>query len=129
MGDLPLCSHKRMAFSEKVAMVKAQMDVVKARQYALFSSGMMEMMGCLPKWLGGVLMRMQNSSVIVSNINGPGDTLFLNGHRVVSASGIVQNHHGISLSFCTAGYDGTCSVSLFADAMVCGKRTAPKILE
>merc|ERR1740123_2965246 len=90
---------------------------------------MMELMGWLPKDLVGVLLRMQNSSVIVSNINGPTSTLFLKGHRVLSASGIVQNHHGISLSFCIAGYDGTCSVSLLADAQVCGKRTAPKILK
>jgi len=127
---LPICSDKRISFEGKLVRIKSQMDTVKARQYALYSSCMMEMMGYLPTFVMRLLMRLQNSAVIMSNINGPRDTLFLDGRRVLSAAGIVQNHHGVSLSFCIAGYDGTCSVSLLADSMICGgKKSAKDIMK
>merc|ERR1712013_143668 len=126
---LPICSAQRISFEAKLIRIKNQMDTVKARQYALYSSSMMEIMGYLPALMISLLMRLQNSAVIMSNINGPRDTLYLGGNRVLSAAGVVQNHHGVSLSFCIAGYDGTCSVSLLADSMICGgKRSAKDIM-
>ena len=128
--SLPLCSDsERMSFGAKLAQIKREMDAIKRRQYSLFSCALLVFTGALPACVVRFLISLQNASVIVSNICGPrSDSLFLKGRPMLCASGVVQNSPGIALSFCVTGYNGHLSVSLLADQLINGPKTAEQIM-
>jgi len=126
---LPLSISCAMPFASKLQAIKAQMDMVKRRQFALMSCQLIRWTGYCPPFLIKFLLKLQKASLIVANVNGPRDTLYLDGHRIVGASGVVQNSPGISVSICVAGYDGQCSVSVLADQSISGSNTSQSLLK
>lgn len=62
-------------------------------------------------------------------VNGPKEALFVNGNRILGASGVVQNSPGISVSICVAGYNEHLSITVWADESICGRKTADVILQ
>ena len=126
---LPLTLENRLKFENKLTFIKNQMDNVKSKQFGMFSMYLLKMTGYFPTFMINFLLKLQNASIIVTNIRGPSKALYLNGNKIINACGVVQNNPGISLSFCISGYNDKCAISLLSDYNICGEKTSQRIIK
>lgn len=127
---LPLCNNnKLLSFDKKLNYIKNQMDNIKTKQFGMFSMYLLKITGYFPQFMIKFLLSLQNASIIITNIRGPSKILYINGNKIISAAGVVQNSPGISLSFCIGGYNNKCTISLLSDYNICGEKTSQKIIK
>eukprot|EP01084_Bolivina_argentea_P070412 127998_1 len=117
------------AFERRLYHVKTQMDYIKDNMFAMLSVYSLNLLGYLPKYLTFFWLNNVEASTVISNVAGPNKKLIFGGEDVLKCFGIVQNQCKISVTFSVVTYNGTTSISCYADNNINGENTAKDIIK
>lgn len=113
--SLPVGEHDRAA---RLAEVKRRMDAIKASPEGVVGYGVLTVTGMTPVQIERVIVDVfgAKGSLVLTNVAGPRQDVFLAGTRLAGFMGWVPATGGIALGISIFSYRGEITVGIYADA-------------
>jgi WS/DGAT/MGAT family acyltransferase len=112
--DLPLVAHPL----ERLYEVRRRMAALKGSRQPAISLALLAAVGIAPRLVQDAVTRYlgRNASVVVTNVPGPREALYLGGQRLAEVGFWVPQAAGIGLGLSILSFDGRVGFGVMADA-------------
>ena len=115
--DLPIDVADR---EMRLVAIKRSIDRIKASEEARVSLGLMNVLGRIPVFASHMVERVfgHKSTVVVTNVPGPSETLYLAGSRMLEMIFWVPHPSGLSCGISILSYSGNVRVGVRSDTAI-----------
>jgi diacylglycerol O-acyltransferase len=112
--DLPIEVADR---ESRVVAIKRNIDRIKASEEARVSLGLMNVLGCIPAFASHMVEKVfgHKSTLVVTNVPGPRETVYLAGSRMLDMIFWVPHPSGLSCGISILSYSGKVRVGVRSD--------------
>ncbi len=103
---------------ERLAEIKRRMDAIKNSAEGVVAYGILSVIGMTPVQIEKVVVDLfaSKGSLVLTNVPGPRQPVYLAGTKVAGIMGWVPSSGGVSLGMSIFSYDGDLTVGIAADA-------------